>query len=436
MKLLIVGKSAFSRVIDGTRVPISIAGHTVQLIRPLTAYALARGFSVSYAYPLTASASDCLMFDPDDEVPSGLVEVPFTDPEAPKSPLHVGWLAVEAAIRQAAGRLGGLDWVVLASTFPLAPFLADLRWKYGYKLALLIRGGDGYQWLDPDWAARTFGDIDRAREVCRIYGDSLRSADFVGVASRWLGSVIEERGIRWDAVVESPAAAWAGPSPEPRWDKSRFAADTGVVRRLGYLDPTKKWLVSAGRFHPDKRLDLTSGIFSGAALKGWQLIFSGVGATREEIEDDLMLALVDKGAACVIEVPPRIVYALFKVCDACLHTALPSATFIDARPSSVTSAAFHGKPVIAPLAPAGGVTESLSPENVQAYCFDVQDVDPADRAEVVRRGVDATLRLQDTDVLLRVGAANARHASSSAAASVFDDLLARLSRLPARGKPG
>ncbi|MEU7257267.1 hypothetical protein AB0B21_15865 [Streptomyces rimosus] len=95
MHLLVMGKSAYSRVIDKTPVPITIAGHTAQFMRPLISYALAHGMAVSYAYPLRPSG--CLMLDPRDAVPDGVVEVPFNDLSAQKAPLHIGWLSVEAS---------------------------------------------------------------------------------------------------------------------------------------------------------------------------------------------------------------------------------------------------------------------------------------------------------------------------------------------------
>lgn len=421
MHLLVVGKSAYSRVIGGIPVPITIAGHTAQFMRPLMSYALARGMSVSYAYPLQPSG--CLMFDPRDEVPDEVVEVPFTDVSAAKAPLHIGWLSVEASLRQAVERQGGIDWVFLPYAFPLAPLLAGLKEKYGFKLALFLRGGDGYQWLDPRWAAGCLGDLDQAGQVCGLYKESLQAADFVGVASQWLGSVVERYGVRYDAVVESPAAMWPGPGPEPSWDKARFSADPSVVKRHGSLDVSKKWVLSAGRIHPDKHLDLAAGVFSEARLDGWQLVLSGVGAGPGATPGESVAELVAKGAACVIEVPPRIIHGLFQVSDAYLQTSLPSTTFVDARPSSVTSAAFHGKPVVVPIAAAGGVAESVAPENLDAYGFDVRELDPADpadRAEIVRRGTTAMRRLGDSALRIRVGAANARHAGGSSIEAVFD----------------
>jgi glycosyltransferase involved in cell wall biosynthesis len=422
--VLIVGKSAFSRVISGVPVPISIAGHTVQFIRPLLSYALERGMSVSYAYPLRASESDCLLFDPDDQLPDGVLEVPFTDPAADKSPLRLGWLSVEASVRQAIERNGPIDWVVLASTFPLATVLAQLKSRYGFKLALFIRGHDGYKWLDPGWVAGTVGDLDQARHVCQIYRESLLAAEFVAVASEWLGSVVAEHGARWDAVVESPAAMVPGES----WDKSRFVAAGGLVRRRGEPDPGRNWLVSAGRLHPDKHLDLAAEMFHSAQLPDWQLVLAGAGDPDGPL-DAWLDKLLDQGDACVIEVPPRMIHALFQVSDAYLQTSVPSDSFIDARPSSVTSAAFHGKPVIVPLAAAGGAEESVSAANRAEYGFDVRDLDPKDRAgraELLRRGTAALVRLRDEGLRQRIGAANRQHAGGSSVEAVFDRVWSQL----------
>jgi glycosyltransferase involved in cell wall biosynthesis len=425
--LLVVGKSAYSRVIGGKPVPITIAGHTAQFMRPLMSYALAHGMTVSYAYPLQPSG--CLMFDPLDAVPDGAVEVPFTDVSAAKAPLHLGWLSLEASLRQAVEAQGDIDWVFLPYAFPLAPLLAGLKEKYGFQLAVFLRGGDGYQWLDPRWAADTIGDPGQARQICDLYRESLQAADFVGVASQWLGSVVEQYGVRYHAVVESPAAMWPGPGPEPSWDKERFSTDPSVVRHHGSLDVSKKWVLSAGRIHPDKHLDLAADAFCAARLDGWQLVLSGAGAGPGPVAGGLVAELAAKGEACVIEVPPRIIHGLFQVSDAYLQTSLPSATFVDARPSSVTSAAFHGKPVVVPIAAAGGVTESVAPENLQTYGFDVRDLnpeDPADRAEIVRRATAALRLLDDPALRIRAGAANTRHASASSVDAVFGRVWAGL----------
>jgi glycosyltransferase involved in cell wall biosynthesis len=430
MHLVIVGKSAFSRVIGGSTVPISVAGHTVQLIRPLISYARARHMSVSYIYPLQASESDCLMVDPADKIPDGVVEAPFTDSAAVKSSLRIGWLSVEASLRQAIEKNGKPDWVVVASAFPLAAVMANLKEKYGFKLALFIRGYDGYKWLDPGSVAGAFGDVEHARQVCDIYRDALLSAEFIGVASQWLGDVVAAHGGRWDMVVESPAAT--GPAPaQGRWTKERLAAEPGVARLHGDLDPSARWLISAGRLHREKRLDLALDMFSAARLPGWQLVFSGAGAGTDGALDEATRKLLANGEAAAISVPPRIVHALFEVSDAYLQTSLPSADFIDARPSSVTSAAFHGKPVIVPLAEAGGVTESVAAENVREFGFDVRHLDPAtpaDRAEIVRRGARVLRRLDDAAVVTRVGRANAEQTRGASAEALFDRVWSRLSQ--------
>ena len=420
MHLLIVGKSAFGRIVDGTPVPISIAGHSVQFIRPLISYALERDMAVSYAYPLEASETDCLMFDTGDHLLPAVAEVPFTEVPVPKSPLHVGWMSVEASVRLAIERKGQLDWVFLASTFPLATILAQLKPRYGYKLALFVRGHDGYKWLDEEWAADTFGPADRTRHMCQIYREALQSADFVGVASEWLAGVMAAHGVRSDLVVESPAAMGPG-----SWTKSSFLLEPAVVVRHGAPDPAKSWLLSAGRIHPDKGLDLAAEGFAAAGLSDWQFVIAGVG----DEPDSGLAKLVKQGAACVIEVPPRLVHAAFQVSDAYLHTSLPSTTFIDARPSSVTSAAFYGKPVVVPVAAAGGVTESVSVQDVEAYGFDVRNLDAADgaqRAEILSRMAEAITRLQDGKLAATVGAANAAHASQSSVDAVFDRIWSNL----------
>jgi glycosyltransferase involved in cell wall biosynthesis len=434
--LFVAGKSAFSRVIDGRVVPITIAGHTAQFMRPLMSYARSRGMAVSYAYPLAPAG--CLMADPFDELPEGVLELPFADVEAAKAPLHIGYLSIEASLRRAVQHHGPIDWVFIPYAFPLSPLFALLKQKYGFKLALFLRGGDGYQWPDGEWpgAVRAFGDARQARIASEIYRESLEAADFVGVASAWLGSVVERFGGRWDAVVESPAAMRPpGSGPVPADAKAAFCADPGVTHRFGRPDPAKRWIVSAGRIHPDKNLDLAAEIFAGADLDDWQLVLSGVGADEAGIGDGALADLVKRGSACVVETPPRIVYAVYEASDAYLQTSLPSSTFVDARPSSVTSAAFHGKPVVVPLAAEGGVAESLSPENLEIFGFDARGLDiavPADRAALVSRGAAAVRALARDELREKAGQANARHAAESSVDAVFDKVWAQLGE-PVRG---
>ncbi|MHC3471025.1 hypothetical protein ACYF6T_20260 [Streptomyces sp. 7R007] len=49
------------------------------------------------------------------------------------------------------------------------------------------------------------GDPAQAGHLADIYRESVLSADFVAVASEWLGGVVAAHGARWDMVVESPA---------------------------------------------------------------------------------------------------------------------------------------------------------------------------------------------------------------------------------------
>ncbi|MEU6394510.1 glycosyltransferase [Streptomyces sp. NPDC046939] len=420
MHLLIAGKSAFARVVDGKEVPISVAGHTVQFTRPLLSYALARGARVSYMYPLAASESDCLIFDPDDSVPDGVAEVPFTDHVANKSPVRLGWISVEASLRRAVAAHGPIDWVVLASTFPLATVLARLKPLYGYRLALFVRGHDGYQWLDPEGVASALGDPAQAGHLADIYRESMLAADFVAVASEWLGGVVAAHGARWDMVVESPAATGQG-----RWDKRSLVDDPGVVVRYGAPDPSRKWLLTAGRMHADKHLDLAAEIFDAARPEGWQLVVAGTGAGP----DPGLGRLARDGLACVLEVPPRIIHGLFQAGDAYLQTSLPTPSFVDARPSSVTSAAFHGLPVVLPVGTAGGAEESVARENVAAFGFDAAGLDPADpgdRALLVRRGCAAVRLLSDAERVTKAGAANAAYAAGSSVDAVFGRMAAAM----------
>jgi hypothetical protein len=101
----------------------------------------------------------------------------------------------------------------------------------------------------------------------------------------------------------------------------------------------------------------------------------------------------------------------------------------------VTSAAFHGKPVVVPIAAEGGVAESLSPENLEIFGFDARGLDiavPADRAALVSRGAAAVRALARDELREKAGQANARHAAESSVDAVFDKVWAQLGE-PVRG---
>ena len=175
----------------------------------------------------------------------------------------------------------------------------------------------------------------------------------------------------------------------------------GPYSKFSKLNPKKSWLLSASRFSRDKCLNLAVEAFFQTNLKDWQLILSG----KERFEDEL-IGLVRKYLAnsrvAILFTPPVHLPALFSCADAFIHVALPTEEFIDSRPSSVTTAAFYGKPVIFPLAQEGGVSESLSAENISNLGFEIG----ANREETVRNIVQKIRLLENQRLLDTIGEVN------------------------------
>ncbi len=430
MKVAVVGKSAFSHRVNGIDVPAVIAGHTVQLIRQLLTYAATRGHEVYYLYPTTVAEEDTVVFDPYDNLPEAVTLVPFGDPRFSKTSVHSGWLDLTAALTRAANVNGGLDWVILCYGFPFAPLLGYLKHEQGFRLAVLVRGGDGYKWLDHHWLQQQGPVMNNSEELRSVYKAALSNADFLGVASRWLGRKLRQHDVRFHAVIESPAACEG--AVVGIVTRGLFPPTAGISVTYGAMNPEKRWMLTAGRASRDKRADLAIEVFAEAALPDWQLILSVPGPQHDIVAEQARR--LKPGSVCVVTTAPRAIGALFKTCDAYIHTSIPSREFVDARPSSVTSAAYYGKPVVAPLAVDGGLTESLSSENIDAYCFDIRDVDgQGGTTRIVTLAAHAALRLLDCALRESVGLANAEHSKGSSVEAVFGRLFAHLEDVPQPG---
>jgi glycosyltransferase involved in cell wall biosynthesis len=408
MKVAFVSKSAFSHAIDGLTVPAVVSGHTSQLARALIASARTEGHDVAHVYPIAPGSDDACVVDPLDAYPANVRQLPYWDVPLPKATLSSGSLSFTAALYEA----GPLDWVVLLYAFPLAPLVQQFCAATGTRFAALLRGGDVYKWLSPDWWRRVQPAVNSA-SMLGLYAKALRDADYVAAASAWLLGVSQEHGVPCDDILESPAAI----SVASLTARTELLNDPGIAVLSGTVDPSRRWLLWAGRASPDKRPDLALDAFERAGVSGWQLLLAAAGPLEDQIASRIDSKRV---SAALVRASPRVMPALFAGCDALLHTAVPSSTFIDARPSAVTSAAYHAKPVIAPRAERGGVAESLAPINLDAFGFAVD----ASADVTMQSLVDAMLRLGDAALRAHAGAAN----SAWSQASSPDAVWARLAR--------
>lgn len=428
MKVAIVGKSAFSLPAKGKpsqRTPIVLAGHTIQLIRPLALAMLKRGWRVAHIFPDTLGPEESAITDEFDTCPTGLAMFAYATGPLPKSVHDVASVALNAAILRASTQLGGLDWCLFVNPFPqlLMAQPALRRMKDGGSLpfvAALLRGGDGYKWTDAAYVEQIIGDSEQAHEVVEWYKDVLREVDLRFCASRWQRTMLDRRGLGVDGILPSPPAPISALDPID----CKKLLEQLLKPIWGTLDPSLSWLSLVGRIHPDKAPSLALSAFSQAGLDGWQIVVAGSGDATA-IEEMVKRAPDDvRRRMAVISVPPRLLPELYGASEAFIHTSLPSNHFVDARPSSLTSACFAGKPVVAILS--GGVAECISDANLAALCLPYDD--SYSQADLERTLAERLAALQDTTLVLRICAANWAHARTNKADLTLNSLLDQLAR--------
>jgi len=309
---------------------------------------------------------------------------------------------------------GHIDYVLCVYCFPFLPVLETLKRYFNYKIVAFLRGGDGYKFLDFNFLRKQYNADDSARYIVDFYRYSLNQAEFVFCVSKWLRSKVETLGVEVDDIIPSPALV-----EEPRLihencrNKKGFAELLRSSCTYGRLDPEKKWLTTSGRLSIDKRLDLAMKAFSRWKNDDWQLVITGVGPLETNVTK--CIQGYGENKICLVFVPPQRMATMLRLADAYIHTAIPSGSFIDSRPSSVTSAAFYGKVVIFPQCKEGGAKESLSRSNIQYLGFRVFQ-DDADTAEEIASKLKL---LDDKKLVASIEKANRNFASSFGPRNIF-----------------
>ena len=334
-----------------------IAGHTAQLIRGLVESLASVHFH--YIFPIAAGTHDVTLWDPEDKCPSNLQTYPIGVLRHEKIGLSLDSIELCATVRSISQR------TTVRSAVFVYPFPALIScWRLFRDLRIptvsLLRGGDAYKWLDPNYVSKRMGAIADAVHV--EYVSALRECIGVFAASGWLRRITEQWGVPCAGVIPSPPPHRNGCPTAPILD--RGSQKRALIEALGSRwvqtspDPKRNWLLWSGRIHPDKGLPLALEAYAAVRPSGWQMIIAGDGDRR------LLPTGTDPDFAHVV-VPPRLLGYLYASADAFIHTAQPSADFIDARPSSVTSATAFGLPSIAVYDPnMGGAQESISIENL------------------------------------------------------------------------
>lgn len=385
MNVVIFSKPAFSGAVGScsgsasTAVPIALAGHTIQLVRPLVEYLSESGSTISMIVPRTLPRGDPQIVDYGDQLPPRVQVFQVGSNEPPKSTYRTDGLELLSALQLSEQHTGTPDWIVIVNAFPTLVYvrqacalLREWNAEFRPRIAVLLRGGDGYKWTNTTYTAQHITEASVAESVTSAYIRCLREADYVGVASRWLRDVVVSRGIEGASVLPSPPV-----SPNGHISMvNKIALRRAELHRFGCLNPERSWLGVVGRIHPDKRPDLALEAFGKSNLDAWQLIYAGDG-NIEGLQERIrrLPAAAQERIACV-SVPPAKLPTLYGALDAIVHTSLPGPEFTDARPSALTSASFHSKPVVAVLG--GGVAECLSLRCAAELCVDPRECDSRD----------------------------------------------------------
>lgn len=425
MRIIIVSKSAYCTKTElcGSCIetPIVMAGHTIQLVRPLVAKLKEIQSQIALVFPMGNVDDEAIIYDPLDKVPEGIILTPYLSRPIPKSIHHSGYLELNAALIEAGGKLGHVDWVLFVNSFPALlfakPALHQLKIESTGKMKVgaLLRGGDGYKWTQLEFLSNWFQNSEIARHIQKMYIASLQEADFVVTASKWLKQIVEAVHVNVSNVIPSPPV----PLSSQRSDANKQHIATNATPFLGKVDPKNKWIMVVGRFHPDKNLELAISAFSASPLHSCQLIFAGAG------DVDYLNYIVQRapqkthGRIAGITIPPRMLTKLYSAMDIILHTAVTTASFTDARPSALTSAAFHRKPVVAVLG--GGIAECLSKTNNDLLCVDPTKCET--REDLNHELAQRLELVLDPSIRSLVGDANAEHSRRNSVQKRLDSLV-------------
>jgi len=414
MNIAIVGKSCYTTIVSSKELTTTLAGHTMAFTRQLIPFLISHKHQVALVSPCETAPEDSIVHERNCLIPKNLKIVPFTAIQFPKVPTHDSSLSLLASMSELIEEWGNIDHILCVYCFPFLPILETLKKYFNYKIVAFLRGGDGYKFLDYNFLRKQSGADNRARYIVDFYRYSLNQAEFVFCVSKWLRSRVETLGVEVDDIIPSPALV---EETEVCYENCRNKKSFAQLLRnsctYGRLDPEKKWLTTSGRLSIDKRLDLAIKAFSRWNNKNWQLVITGAGPIATSLIK--LIRGYDEDKICLVLVPPQRMATMFRLADAYIHTAIASSSFIDSRPSSVTSAAFYGKAVIFPQCKEGGVAESLSRSDTQCLGFRVFQ----DDADTVEEIANKLRLLEDKKLIMSIEKANRSFASSFNPGNIF-----------------
>ncbi|MFW9881437.1 MAG: glycosyltransferase [Candidatus Thorarchaeota archaeon] len=368
MNFVIVGKSCYSFTTNGAKVVNTLAGHTQAFTKQLIPYLLHNGHRVALLCPLKSGINDSIIWNPKNIVPNNLYINCFSSYNIPKIPNGTLYFDFITAFSEINTKFNGIDWVFSVYAFPYICLINSLKPFYNFYTAVFLRGGDGYKFLDIDYLKNTLGLHKYTETHIDTYRTFLNKSDLIFTVSNWLKNKVMQYGIPVNDIIPAPALTLfsINNNNSPIQNQKEFfieKIDNKTIKNK--INLKKKWLITVSRFHKDKHLDLIIDSFIKWDSNNWQLILAGDGPLKNEIISQVS----NHKDIIVIQLPLELTQLLFQSCDAYIHAAIPSSSFIDSRPNSITTSAYYGKPVILPKSEIGGAKESISDINYQELGF-------------------------------------------------------------------
>lgn len=412
MKIVIIGKNAFSfREKESVIKPI-LTGHTMALTAQLIPFLVDKGHKVCFLCPAQKGRND--IWAPFEVKPPSRVHIrTFAHTRYPKVPTSINIDCFLEEFGACVNQLGGVDWVLTIYGFPFSILVEVARIACSFRHLVALRGGDAYKFLHLERLSASYSCNPGQLYLIDVYRESLKRADLVLAASEWLARQIQETGVKVDDIFPSPALSVADSERRDRFGLAELATANAIHNKV---DPNCKWLIAAGRLSNDKRLDILFRAFAKWRRVDWQLVILGDG-----LDAPTLISLASEigisERICITTLPPLQLADFMSNSHALIHTSIGSSSFEDARPSAVTTAAFYGLPVILPTN-TGGATESVSKENSNAFGFVVA----SDDNDTIMRVVRCLERLVDDQARKVIGKANSAFAEKFAPHIVFAKL--------------
>ncbi|WP_169332274.1 glycosyltransferase [Henriciella marina] len=332
-----------------------------------------------------------------------------------KSTISLNHFELSARINEIV-RTQHIDSIFFVSAFPelavLEPEMDALR-RLGVKsIVCFLRGKDGYFWpFREAEKSYPFSSIFAARSFRSIYLKSLRKCDALYCVSEFQRTKMEAAGLQISGIVPS--------FPESHGVNDVVRAKEILAAlsepRFGTLDSGKRWVGVVGRIHKDKSPLKALDAFCQAKLLNTQLCFFGEGdilPISREVERRQITSKI-----AIANVPIEHLPDMYSAIDVCLHTACGENDFEDPRPSSVLSAAFAGKPVVA--MDIGGVSECVSTLNIQRLFVDRHESLDQCSTELA----DKLATAFEPDLQIKVGKANREYIRSLDLISGFEKVI-------------